>query len=82
MKRRPLRRRFWVELCAAVTALLLLAAWIVNPTWIESATGLDPDAGSGAVEWLLTVLAAAVAAGSSLLARAEVRLRAAAVSER
>jgi hypothetical protein len=76
------RRRFWVELCAVVAALLFLAALAIDPAWIESATGLDPDAGSGAVELLLTVLAASVAAGSSLLARAEVRRRAAAVRAR
>jgi hypothetical protein len=77
-----LRRRFWVELCAAMAALLFLAAATINPVWIESATGLDPDAGSGAVEWLLALLAAGVAAGSSLLAWAELRRRAAAVSAR
>jgi hypothetical protein len=77
-----LRRRFWVELCAALAALLFLAAAIIDPAWIESATGLDPDAGSGAVEWLLTLLAAGAAVGSSLMARAELRRRAAALSAR
>jgi hypothetical protein len=73
-KPRPLRR-FWVELCAAVAALLFLAAAIVDPTWIESGLGVDPDAGSGEVEWLFAGLAAGVATASSLLARAELRLR-------
>ncbi len=77
-----LRRRFWVELCTAVAALLFLAAAIINWAWIESATGPDPDAGSGALEWLLTVLAPGVAASSSLLAQAELRLRAASASPR
>jgi hypothetical protein len=80
--RRRLRRRFWVELCGATAALVLLAATTIDPEWIESATGLDPDAGSGAVEWLLTLLAAGVAAGSSLLARTELRRRATAMSAR
>jgi hypothetical protein len=77
-----LRRRFWVELCTAVAALLFLAAAIIDSAWIESLTGLDPDAGSGALEWLLAVLVAGVAVGSSLLARAELRLRAGSVSPR
>ena len=73
-KPRP-RRRFWFEVCAAVAALLFLAAATVNPAWIESVLGVDPDAGSGEVEWLFAGLAAGVATASSLLARAELRLR-------
>jgi hypothetical protein len=73
MQGRQLRRWFWVDLCAAVASLLVLAATVVSPTWIESVSGLDPDAGSGAVEWWYAALAAGVAAGSSLLARAELR---------
>jgi hypothetical protein len=58
-----------------VAALLFLAAAIVDPTWIEAVLGVDPDAGSGEVELLFAGLAAGVATASSLLARAELRLR-------
>jgi hypothetical protein len=64
---------FWVELTAAVVAVLMLAAVVVEPTWLEAVFGVDPDAGSGAVEWWYAGLAAAVAGGSSLFARAELR---------
>jgi hypothetical protein len=64
---------FWVEQAAAVVAVLVAAAAVIKPTWFEAVFGVDPDAGSGAVEWWYAALAAAVAVGSSLLARAEVR---------
>jgi hypothetical protein len=70
--RRP-RRRFWFELSLAVTSVLLVMAAASNPRWVESLLGVDPDAGSGALEWLMPVLVAAVAVGSSLLAFIELR---------
>lgn len=73
MQARRLRRRFWLDVGAALAAMLVLAVTAVQPMWVESVLGLDPDAGSGAVEWLYAGLVAGVAAGSSLLARAELR---------
>jgi hypothetical protein len=65
--------RWWfrVELTAAVVAVLLFAATVVEPTWLEAVFRVDPDASSGAVEWWYAGLAVAV--GSSLLAWAELR---------
>ena len=39
-------------LCAVVAGLLAVLAALV-PTWIEEATALEPDGGSGELEWLL-----------------------------
>ncbi len=35
----------------SLVAFAILAATIANPTWIERAFHLDPDAGSGLAEW-------------------------------
>lgn len=52
---------------AAILSLLgCLTAW--RPDWIETAIGLDPDAGSGSLEWALVFLPAAIAAAGALAA--------------
>jgi len=55
------RRRYWVEVvCSAVAALLGVLTAIV-PDWIEEVFHVDPDAGSGALEWGIVVALLAVA---------------------
>jgi hypothetical protein len=44
----------------------MTAVW---PTWIEALTGLDPDGGNGALEWLVVVVFGVVGVASGLLAR-------------
>jgi hypothetical protein len=54
--------RFWTEIAlgaACLVALALTAAW---PDWIETVFGVDPDGGSGALEWALLVMLALCAA--------------------
>jgi hypothetical protein len=68
-----LRGRFWLETGLAGIALLLGVVTVVEPAWIEALTGLDPDSGSGALEWLLVAVLFAVAAVSAVLAHAEWR---------
>lgn len=59
------RRRYWIELaCSAVAGLLAVVTAIV-PDWIEEVFHVDPDAGSGTLEWglVLAFLAVAVLLG-------------------
>jgi hypothetical protein len=65
--------RFWVEGIAAGAAFLLLVVTLVWPSWIELAFGMDPDRGSGVVEWLIVLVAAMGLLGSSALALHEWR---------
>jgi hypothetical protein len=43
------------------------------PTWIESITGLEPDAGSSVGEWAVVVVCAVAAMGAAALARRDYR---------
>ncbi len=55
---------------------VLTAAW---PAWIEGLTGLDPDAGSGALEWTVVAVCLLCALGTMFHARRGYRLVRAAV---
>ena len=66
-----LRRRYWLEaVCSAVTGLLGVLTAIV-PDWIEEVFRVDPDAGSGALEWGIVVVLFAIAIALGLSARRE-----------
>jgi hypothetical protein len=67
------RRRFWPELTLAVLSSVLFLLTLVWRDWIEKLTGLDPDGGSGSVEWVVVALLFAVAVWLSVLARREWR---------
>lgn len=71
MKR--LRRRRRVEMALAVISAVLGIATMLFPEWIEELTGLDPDAGSGALEWIITGAFLVAALISALLARRDTR---------
>ena len=47
----------------------LLALTLAFPAWLEAATGLEPDAGSGALELLVAAALLVGATVSALLAR-------------
>lgn len=73
MPRRELPRRFWVELILSVLTLgaaLVTALW---PDWIELVFKVDPDRGSGLLEWSIVGVLAVTAVVLSMLARAEWR---------
>ena len=68
---RKARVRFWIEvILAAVTAALLLLT-LISREWIEEVFGVEPDAGSGALEWAIVIALAVATVAFSLLARAE-----------
>jgi hypothetical protein len=68
-----LRPIFWPEsvlACIAGVAAVLTAVW---PDWIEGATGLQPDAHSGSLEWILAMGCGLAALLLGALARREWR---------
>lgn len=67
------RVRFWVETGLAGLAAVLGGLTLLWPDWIEEVFGIDPDGGSGLVEWLVVMVLAATAVNLGLLARAERR---------
>ena len=56
----PTRATF-VQTIAAIMFAALTLVTIVTPQWIEEVFHIDPDAGSGVLEWLM-VLAAGLGA--------------------
>jgi hypothetical protein len=69
-RRRPI---FWAESvlsCIAGVLALLTAVW---PDWIERLTGLQPDAQSGSLEWILAAGCGLAAVLLGTLARREWR---------
>jgi hypothetical protein len=64
-----LRKRFRVEVILAGLGIVLFALTLVYPEWIEALTGLEPDAGSGALEFAIAGVLLLVALASALLAR-------------
>jgi hypothetical protein len=68
------RKRFAVELTASVASAALAAVTLVRRDWIETVFHVDPDAGSGLLEWLVVASLVAATIGFAVAARAE-RLR-------
>jgi hypothetical protein len=69
--RRATRPRLWIELVAATLAGPLAILTVFWPDWIEAVFRVDPDQGSGALEWVVVVGLALVAVVASFLARRE-----------
>lgn len=69
--RRTVRRRFWLELFCGVLGALLFLLTLITREWIELIFGVDPDRGSGALEWAIALTLLAVAALSFALAHRE-----------
>ncbi|HEV2071446.1 MAG TPA: hypothetical protein VGR26_16785 [Acidimicrobiales bacterium] len=66
-----LRRRFWIEAGLAVTTALLTVLTLISREWIEVLFGVDPDHGSGALEWALVAAGFVATAVCSVMARLE-----------
>jgi hypothetical protein len=68
-----LRRRLRVEVVLAFISAILCVLTLVFPEWIEELTGLEPDAGSGAMEWVIAGLFLLAALTTAALARRDHR---------
>jgi hypothetical protein len=68
-----LRKRLRVEATLAGLSAALFALTLVFPEWIEAVTGLEPDAGSGALEFIISGTLLLIAIASALLARRDRR---------
>jgi hypothetical protein len=73
MKSETLGLRYYVEIVLGATALLLFVLTLAWNDWIEIVFKVDPDAGSGAVEYLICFILLAGAMVSWWLARTEWR---------
>ena len=76
--RSRLKFRVRLEFALAVLCLALSILTAISGEWIEEITGLEPDAGSGALEWAIVAALAVAAIVAALLGRRDLhRLRAA-----
>lgn len=66
-------RRILAESTLAMVAAALAVVTAINAEWIEWLTGLDPDGGSGALEWGIVVVVSLVAVVAGALARRDLR---------
>jgi hypothetical protein len=68
-----LRKRLHIEVVLAVISAALCVLTLAIPEWIEELTGLQPDAGSGVLEWIIAGIFLAAAAVSAALAARDYR---------
>jgi hypothetical protein len=66
-------RRFRLELGLAAISAALLLATILWRDWIEIVFRVDPDHGSGSLEWMIVAVTALSAVTFAALARVEWR---------
>jgi len=66
-------RRILAESTLAMVAAALAVVTAINAEWIEWLTGLDPDGGSGALEWGIVVVVSLGAVVAGALARRDLR---------
>jgi len=73
VRRKNVRARFWLESTLGGISALLFLITLVWPDWIELIFKVDPDKGSGSLEWAIVVVLPVAAICAALLARAEWR---------
>jgi hypothetical protein len=67
------RTRFWIEVGLGVASALVLVLTLITREWIELIFGVDPDGGSGALEWLIVAVLVLLTLVFGALARRERR---------
>jgi len=70
---RDVRRRFWVQMTLATVSALLFVVTLVWHDWIEIIFRVDPDHGSGWLEWVIVTATAMLTVALSVGARREWR---------
>lgn len=68
---RQLHTRFWIEASLGSLSALLFAVTLAWPTWIELVLRVDPDFGSGKLEWAIALLTSVLALSGFALAGRE-----------
>jgi hypothetical protein len=71
--KKQLRPLFWIEALLALGNAVLLAITVVWKDWIEIVFNVDPDAGSGGVEWGVVLVTLLLTIAFLSLARGEWR---------
>ena len=75
-----LRWYFWLETGMAIVTGMLFVITLVWHNWIEIIFNIDPDQGSGLLEWLIVGVLLVVAIALFVLARYEWRRSRVAIS--
>ena len=71
--RKALRGRFWLETGLAILTGILFGITLVWHNWVEIIFKMDPDQGSGLIEWLVVGTLLVVTIALIVLARYEWR---------
>jgi hypothetical protein len=71
--KQQLRPLFWIEALLALGNAVLLVMTVVWKDWIEVVFNVDPDAGSGAVEWGVVAVTLLLTIAFLTMARSEWR---------
>jgi hypothetical protein len=73
LMRKALRGRFWLETGLAIVTGILFVITLVWHNWVEIIFKMDPDQGSGLLEWLVVGTLLVVSIALFVLARYEWR---------
>ncbi len=69
----PSRRRVRLEVALAAGSFAFGVLALVWPEWIEAVFRVDPDAGSGSLEWAIAGVLLVIAAVAAVAARSDLR---------
>ena len=70
---KKLNFRFWLEAGLSALTALLLVVTLISHEWIELLFKVDPDGGSGELEWLVFAVLLVISLITFFMARTEWR---------